>query len=177
MTTSSPEIEEPLQNASALGPSTAAERIVAIDVLRGFALLGILLINIRSFANIEAAYFNPLAAGPLSRLDLAVWWTTELLGESKFMTLFSMLFGAGVVLMYERRCRARLPTARIHYRRMLGLLAIGLILVISSVYLKHFRLGPVEAAWRTLTYWRWPGGWPDTAGSAVAVPPPAQHPN
>lgn len=116
-----------LEGGSALGPSTVAERIVAMDVLRGFALLGILLLNIRSFANIEAVYLNPLAAGPLSRLELAIWYVSELLGEAKFMTLFSMLFGAGVVLMYERRRQAGLPIARIHYRRMLGLLLIGVV--------------------------------------------------
>jgi uncharacterized protein len=112
---------------SALGPSAPRERIVAIDVLRGFALLGILLINIRSFAMIDAAFFNPYAAGPITKLDLAAWYLGEVFAYSKFMTIFSMLFGAGILLMYQRREQAGLPAARIHYRRMLGLLLIGLV--------------------------------------------------
>lgn len=112
---------------SALGPSAPSDRIVAIDVLRGFALLGILLINIRSFAMIDATFFNPYAAGPISRLDLAAWYFEEIFAYTKFMAIFSMLFGAGVLLMSQRRERAGLPTARVHYRRMLGLLLIGLL--------------------------------------------------
>jgi len=46
-----------------LQPVQLSERIVSLDVLRGFAVLGILLINIQSFAMIEAAYLTPLAYG------------------------------------------------------------------------------------------------------------------
>lgn len=113
-------------NEKPTGPTTTSERIASIDVLRGFALLGILVMNIRSFAMIEAAYFNPQAAGPIEGLDHTVWWLGQLLVDSKFMALFSMLFGAGVVLMYERRDVAGLRSAGLHYRRMAGLLLIGL---------------------------------------------------
>ncbi|MEM1107649.1 MAG: DUF418 domain-containing protein [Planctomycetota bacterium] len=104
-----------------------SERIVGIDVLRGFALLGILVMNIRGFAMVSAAYINPLAAGPIDSADRAVWWITTLLADQKFMALFSMLFGAGVVLMYERRDAAGLPSAGLHYRRMAGLFAFGFV--------------------------------------------------
>ena len=114
-------------NPIGTGPSTSRDRIEAIDVLRGVALLGILLINIRSFTMIEAVYYNPEAAGPLSGADHAVWWLGQLLAELKFMTLFSLLFGAGVVLMYERRDAAGLASAELHYRRMAGLFLIGLV--------------------------------------------------
>ncbi len=113
-------------NGNSTGPTTAADRIASIDVLRGFALLGILVMNIRTFTMIEAAYFNPRAAGPIEGLDHAVWWLGQLLVDTKFMSLFSMLFGAGVVLMYERRDAAGLRSAGLHYRRMAGLLLIGL---------------------------------------------------
>ncbi len=109
------------------GPTPAGERIVSIDVLRGFALLGILTMNISMFCMLEAVFFNPEAAGPLSGLDAVVWWLGQLLCSYKFMTIFSMLFGAGVVLMYERRDAAGLRSAGLHYRRMAGLLVIGLI--------------------------------------------------
>lgn len=76
---------------------------------------------------IDATFFNPYAAGPISRLDLAAWYFEEIFAYTKFMAIFSMLFGAGVLLMSQRRERAGLPTARVHYRRMLGLLLIGLL--------------------------------------------------
>jgi len=108
-------------------PAQTNERIVSIDVLRGFALLGILLINIRSFTSVGAMYMNPEAVGPISGLDHAAWWVTTLLADQKFMAIFSMLFGAGVVLMYERRDTQGLRSAGLHYRRMAGLLVIGLL--------------------------------------------------
>ncbi|MEM8496005.1 MAG: DUF418 domain-containing protein [Planctomycetota bacterium] len=109
------------------GPTTPKQRIVAIDVLRGFALLGILIMNIRGFAMVSAAYMNPLAAGPISGTEQAVWWLGTLLADMKFMALFSMLFGAGMLLMYEHRDAAGKGSAGLHYRRMAGLLVIGLI--------------------------------------------------
>lgn len=119
-------------NPSPIGPpaprlTTSTERIVTIDVLRGVALLGILVMNIRSFAMIEAAYFNPLASGQLSGTDRVVWWLGEFFANQKFMSIFSMLFGAGIVLMYQRRDRQGLRSAGLHYRRMGLLFLIGVL--------------------------------------------------
>ncbi|MEM7627479.1 MAG: DUF418 domain-containing protein [Planctomycetota bacterium] len=109
------------------GPTRGDERIEAIDALRGVALLGILLMNIRAFTMVMAAYMNPTVVGPLTGADRVVWWITSVLADQKFMALFSMLFGAGVVLMYEHRDAAGRPTAGLHYRRMAGLLVIGVV--------------------------------------------------
>jgi uncharacterized protein len=78
-------------------PAVDAERIAPFDVLRGFALLGILLMNIQSFAMIDAAYVNPTAYGDLTGANLAVWLFSHVLADQKFMTIFSMLCGAGIV--------------------------------------------------------------------------------
>ncbi|MEM8783590.1 MAG: hypothetical protein AAGE65_12140, partial [Planctomycetota bacterium] len=99
------------------GPTPADQRLLTLDVLRGVALLGILVMNIRSFADVEAAYMNPLVHGPLGPLDHAAWWLTSVLADQKFMAMFSLLFGAGVVLMYQRRDADGLPSAGLHYRR------------------------------------------------------------
>ena len=48
---------------------------------------------------------NPFKGGGVGPLDMGTWWATHLLAEMKFMTLFSMLFGAGLALMTERRIR------------------------------------------------------------------------
>jgi uncharacterized protein len=106
-------------------PVTPSERIVPLDVLRGVALLGILLMNIRYFSMIGAAYDNPTAYGDLHGANYAVWYVTALLADTKFMAIFSMLFGAGIVLMAQRQEKAGRPPWRVHLRRMLVLLAFG----------------------------------------------------
>jgi len=80
------------------GPVTRAERVRSLDVLRGFAVLGILIMNVQSFSMIGAAYLNPHAYGDMSGANGLVWLVSHVVANSKFMTIFSMLFGAGVVL-------------------------------------------------------------------------------
>ena len=101
-------------------------RIDAIDVLRGAAVLGILVLNVQAFAMPGAAYFNPTAYGDLEGANLHVWVAGRMLADQKFMTIFSMLFGASIVLMADRAA-ARGNARRMHYRRMGGLLIIGLL--------------------------------------------------
>ncbi len=108
------------------GPVVETARIDAIDVLRGFALLGILVMNVQSFAMPQAAYFNPTAYGDLEGANLYVWLAGRMLADQKFMTIFSMLFGAGILLM-AGRTDARASAGRVHYRRMGWLLVIGLL--------------------------------------------------
>ncbi len=107
-------------------PPAGAGRIDAIDILRGVAVLGILVMNIQSFAMPGAAYFNPTAYGDLGGVNLCVWVAGRMLADQKFMTIFSMLFGASIVLMAER-AEARGDAHRVHYRRMGWLLVIGLL--------------------------------------------------
>jgi uncharacterized protein len=109
------------------GPVPQGERIVPIDVLRGFALLGILVMNIQSFAMIDAAYLNPTAYGDLAGANYAVWLGCHVLADTKFISIFSMLFGAGMVLMTGRLEARGFPVARLHYRRMAVLLLFGLV--------------------------------------------------
>jgi len=112
--------------ASRPSPVSGAERIVALDVLRGVAILGILVMNVQSFAMPFAAYSNPHGwGGEPTAVDLLVWAFAHLFAEQKFMTLFSILFGAGAALMLDRLQAKGLPAARVHYRRMGGLILIG----------------------------------------------------
>jgi len=78
------------------------QRIDALDALRGLAVLGILVMNIQSFAMPVAAYLNPDAYGSLDGINGAVWILSHVLADQKMMALFSMLFGAGIVLFCER---------------------------------------------------------------------------
>ena len=108
-------------------PMSGQERIDSLDLLRGFALLGILLMNIQSFAMPSAAYTNPAAFGDLTGVNQWTWIFSHVLADQKFMSIFSMLFGAGVCIFAERAEHRRGGALGLHYRRMAWLLAFGLI--------------------------------------------------
>lgn len=108
-------------------PVAESERLEALDVLRGVAVLGILVMNIQSFAMPFAAYFNPTALGPPSAIEFTVWSVDHLLADQKFMSLFSLLFGAGMVLFATRAADRGGRPARLHYKRMFWLLIFGLL--------------------------------------------------
>lgn len=106
-------------------PVAEGERIKNIDILRGFALLGVLLMNMQAFAMPLCAYMNPTSYGNDNALNFPLWCINHVAADAKFITVFSMLFGAGIVLMTSR---ARSRTGRsvwIHYRRMLWLALFG----------------------------------------------------
>ena len=103
------------------------ERLAALDLLRGVAILGILPMNILTFALVPAAYQNPLAMGPISASDWWAWRLTHLFFDQKFMTLFAVLFGAGIVLLDARPPRVGISATARFYRRMAWLLVIGLL--------------------------------------------------
>ncbi|WP_231613521.1 DUF418 domain-containing protein [Halomonas sp. BC04] len=100
-------------------------RVHSLDVLRGFALLGILVMNIQAFAMPMAAYTNPTAWGDLTGANFAVWLLSHLFADEKMMAIFSMLFGAGIVLFADRASERGQSAARLHYRRHAWLLLFG----------------------------------------------------
>jgi uncharacterized protein len=83
--------------------------------------------NIQSFSMIGAAYINPMAFGDLTGINKWVWIVSHLVASEKFMSIFSMLFGAGIILFSEKVVAKGLNAAALHYRRMLWLLAFGMI--------------------------------------------------
>lgn len=110
-----------------LEPITSLERYDSLDVLRGIAVLGILGMNIYFFGMPAAAYSNPALYGGSGGADLATWIVTHLFFEVKFMTIFSALFGAGLVVMFQRAEARHRPLAKMYYRRILWLLIFGLV--------------------------------------------------
>src|SRR5690606_27637052 len=112
-----------------LAPVRETDRIISLDVLRGVALLGIFVMNIPTFAFSQYAYYTPWLQGGFEGADYWTWLLSHLLFEQKMMSIFSMLFGAGIVLFPERlEARSGVGAARgVHYRRMAGLLAIGML--------------------------------------------------
>lgn len=111
---------------NAAGPVSDKDRILALDALRGLAVLGILVMNIQDFSQIMEAYSNPTATGPLSGANYWFWLAAHLTAEEKFMAIFSMLYGAGIVL-FTGRVEARGGRVLAMFgRRSLWLLVFGL---------------------------------------------------
>lgn len=110
-------------------PVVAEERISSVDVLRGFALLGILLMNIQNFGLPAAAYENPAAWGGTTHWNLYYWVANQIFFEGKMRFLFSLLFGAGIILMTGRAESrgAGIATADVYLRRNLWLVLLGML--------------------------------------------------
>ena len=102
-------------------------RLVSLDCLRGFAILGILLINIRAFGQVSTAYVNPGLAGSFEGPDFWIWFVTHVLAEYKFIPMLAALFGAGMLIQSERLQAMGQDPSLVHRRRMLSLAAIGFL--------------------------------------------------
>ncbi len=105
-----------------------ADRVVALDHIRGLAILGILAVNAIAFAQPMAVYSTPtLSPIPLSPDDIGLWWVVEVFFRDKFVTTFTMLFGISVFLV-GRGQDAGVPAYRTPlFRRLAWLVVFGLI--------------------------------------------------
>ena len=108
-------------------PISSSERFYSMDMLRGIAVLGILVMNIYAFAMPYPAYTNPLLMGGTDSLNLGIWFFTHLIFDQKFLAIFSMLYGAGMIMMLDRAIAKGAKGGRIFYRRSLWLLVFGVI--------------------------------------------------
>lgn len=120
------ELTRPPAAGALTAPTRPGQRIVALDALRGFAILGILVMNIQSFAMVFAAYQNPAAYGDLTGLNRWVWIVSHVFFDLKFMAMFAMMFGAGILLITESAARKGASPAKLHYTRNFWLLLFGL---------------------------------------------------
>lgn len=116
----------PKKKESAL-PVQSGERIHSIDVLRGFALCGILAMNVVLFFWPFSVYDNPTLGGGFTGVNKVVWILNHIIFDTKMMSIFSMLFGAGLVLKFEKSRSEGRKLAGVYYRRIFALLFIGLI--------------------------------------------------
>lgn len=108
--------------------TASADRHLSIDAVRGFAVLGILLMNIVGMGLPSFAYIDPTYAGGATGADLWTWAVNNVLTDGKMRALFTMLFGASTVLIADRAAAGSgLSPAATHYRRMLWLFLIGLV--------------------------------------------------
>ena len=108
-------------------PVSRAERLATLDLVRGCAVLGILLMNVWAFAGPQAYFDNPAGIADRVGAPLQTWAVIHTLFEGSQRALFSLLFGAGMLLMVTRL--AETPGARVgrlYYRRIFLLITIGL---------------------------------------------------
>ena len=103
----------------------APTRNRTLDLIRGVAVLGILAVNVAGFAAPDSAVYSP----DMPRLgvwqDRAVWLLTFVLFEGKMRALFSVLFGASLLLFVERANQAGRDGARLQARRLVWLMLFG----------------------------------------------------
>ena len=120
--------EPPVARAA---PVAESARITSLDLIRGVAVLGILLMNAVSFKFGQVPYWNLSAGGMNTGLDWAVGIFGEIFIDQKFMGLFSLLFGAGIMLFIDR------AADRSNHPVLLNLWRNGLLLLIGIL---HFQL-------------------------------------
>lgn len=119
------------------------ERNVTLDFVRGVAILGILLLNISAFGLPKAAYLNPAWSGSASLSDAWTWALLDLLAQVKFLTLFALLFGAGLQLLLPRG--KRWIQSRLTLLALLGFIH-GLFFWDGDILLSYALVGLVS--WR-----------------------------
>ena len=149
---------EPVESREpGFAPVAESTRITSLDLIRGVAVLGILLMNVVHFKFGLAPYLNLSAGGSETWLDWSVGVFGEIFVDQKFMGLFPLLFGAGILLFIERaEAKERRPILLNLWRKAL-LLAIGvlhmmvwdgdvlIVYAVSSVFLISLRKLPAKA--------------------------------
>ena len=132
--------------------SAPAPRHLTLDALRGVAVMGILAMNIIAFAMPQQAYLNPLAWGGTGAADLAIWAFNMVLVDGKMRGLFSLLFGASLMLVAEGAEAKGESAARVHVRRMAWLALFGLahlyLIWFGDILLLYAAVGSVAFLFR-----------------------------
>ena len=107
--------------------SPSTNRIDSLDLIRGVAILGILVMNITSFSQIGMAYLNPKLGAGIEGINGWIHSFAFLFADMRFMSMFSILFGAGMMLFVQNIEQKGMKSVKYHYKRMFLLLGFGLI--------------------------------------------------
>ncbi len=137
------------QTVATIGP--AQQRITTLDVLRGFAIFGILIVNLLWFSGVRSFAMNAELQWT-SFGNRVVLWLIQFFAEGKFFSMFSFLFGLGFAMQMERAEARGAPFASFFRRRMLILLLIGvahaLLLSAGDILVSYALLGFVLLLFR-----------------------------
>jgi uncharacterized protein len=110
-----------------MAETVAAGRIVTLDAVRGFAVCGILVMNIVSMGMPGYAYVDPNYYGGAHGADLAAWALAYIFADGKMRGLFTMLFGASLLLITDAAEGRKPGPARTHYTRIFWLFIFGML--------------------------------------------------
>ena len=125
-------------------PVRRAERLASLDFIRGVAVLGILFANITAFGHPFLAYYWPEALpGGGNAADDWIWLFQFVLVDGKFRGLFTILFGAGMILFMERAWQ-RGHSLGLQARRLAFLMVFG-FLHFALLFLGQHLFGLVQA--------------------------------
>ena len=150
-----------MQSELTTEPIQRTDRLLHLDVLRGFALFGILLVNFEWFTRSTQTMLLG-SATEVEGLGGLSSWLIEWLAESKFFPLFSMLFGMGFAIMMRRAQTKGRPFVRVYLRRLIALALFGLLhaaliwsgdilfmyAVIAFIMILFFRNTPTRRLWK-----------------------------
>ena len=106
--------------------TTSPDRIITLDVIRGIAVMGIFSVNVVGMGMIDAAYMNPTTPQGYDDADVLLWAANYILIDGKMRSLFSMLFGASMLLVIDRAIVSGQRGWEVHIRRMVVLALLGL---------------------------------------------------
>jgi uncharacterized protein len=139
-------------------PVSQQERIVILDSLRGIAILGILLMNIPGFALPDPVLHDPSVLNEWGTVNFKTWYFIDWFMEGSQRALFSMLFGAGIILFISRQEKKAegLYPADYFFRRQLWLLVFGLfnafvLLWFWDILFHYACIGMIAFAFRRLS--------------------------
>lgn len=124
-----------------LTPTLNKGRIESLDLLRGFALLGILIMNMISFSNFGMGYVNPTLGAGLEGYNKWLHGFSHLFADMRFMSIFSILFGAGILLFSDNAERKGRKVWKYHYRRT------GLLLIFGFMHAYLIWMGDILVAY------------------------------
>lgn len=132
-----------------IAPAPSQQRALSLDLLRGAAILGILLINLYSFALPSDMRASPLQLDTPSPLDTFIWYVLAIFVDGKCITLLSLCFGASLEFFAQRHERSELQGRRLWWLAVIGSLH-GYLLWSGDILFTYAVMGWVAWQWRGL---------------------------
>lgn len=133
-----------------LSERTSGERLGAVDLMRGIAVLGVFVMNIRDFSMPLRSFDDPLFAGGSAAINLPLWAIANVFFQDKMIALLSMLYGAGILLLAEKSRTDGLSPTAVHLKRNVALFLLGM----AHAYLLWF--GDILNTYALCAFALWP---------------------
>ncbi len=138
--------------------TTAPDRILSLDLIRGLAVMGIFSVNVVGMGMLESAYFYPPDYGFDGLGDRIMWALNSIFVDGRFRSLFSILFGASMSVVLDRAVATGRETWKAHYPRMIVLMAFGAahyyVLWWGDILVNYAIVGMIA-----FMFWRLPPKW------------------